>query len=129
MGAEQAVGDAARRLERVDDRVLPWCTYTDPELAHVGLNPAEAAKRGIEINTFTQPIRAGPTWRRVLTERRHLPRVLMDDVQIAVVLRNLLANALDAASQAPAAGARSVRVQVRDLPEPGGKRSPIGFVQ
>ncbi len=36
--------------------VIPWCTYTSPELAHVGLNPAEAAKRGIEIDTFTQPM-------------------------------------------------------------------------
>lgn len=43
-----------------------------------------------------------------------LPRVLMDDVQIAVVLRNLLANALDAASLAPSAGPRSVRVRVRE---------------
>ncbi|MDP3849649.1 MAG: mercuric reductase [Luteolibacter sp.] len=36
--------------------VIPWATYTSPELAHVGLNPAEAEKRGIEINTFTQPM-------------------------------------------------------------------------
>lgn len=36
--------------------VIPWATYTSPELAHIGLNPAEAEKRGIEINTFTQPM-------------------------------------------------------------------------
>jgi pyruvate/2-oxoglutarate dehydrogenase complex dihydrolipoamide dehydrogenase (E3) component len=36
--------------------VIPWATYTSPELAHVGLNPVEAEKRGIEINTFTQPM-------------------------------------------------------------------------
>ena len=36
--------------------VIPWATYTSPELAHVGLNPAEAEKRGIEIQTFTQPM-------------------------------------------------------------------------
>lgn len=34
--------------------VIPWCTYTSPELAHVGLNPADAEKQGIEIDTFTQ---------------------------------------------------------------------------
>jgi len=34
--------------------VIPWCTYTSPELAHVGLTPLDAEKRGIEIDTFTQ---------------------------------------------------------------------------
>lgn len=31
--------------------VVPWCTYTVPELAHVGLDPAGAAKAGIAIDT------------------------------------------------------------------------------
>ncbi|MBI5504053.1 MAG: mercuric reductase [Deltaproteobacteria bacterium] len=35
---------------------IPWCTYTSPELAHVGLYPAEAAERGMEIDTFTQKL-------------------------------------------------------------------------
>jgi pyruvate/2-oxoglutarate dehydrogenase complex dihydrolipoamide dehydrogenase (E3) component len=34
--------------------VIPWCTYTDPELAHVGLTPAEAVEKGIAVDTFTQ---------------------------------------------------------------------------
>lgn len=34
--------------------VIPWATYTSPELAHVGLNAVEAAKRGIDVDTFTQ---------------------------------------------------------------------------
>ncbi|GFO62832.1 mercuric reductase [Geomonas paludis] len=34
---------------------IPWCTYTDPEVAHVGMYPAEAAARGIEVDTFTVP--------------------------------------------------------------------------
>ena len=29
----------------IDYRVIPWCTYTDPELAHVGLTEAEARDR------------------------------------------------------------------------------------
>ncbi len=33
---------------------IPWCTYTDPEIAHVGLYEAEAAERGIEVTTHTQ---------------------------------------------------------------------------
>ena len=34
---------------------IPWCTYTSPELAHVGLTVAQAAERGVTIDTFTQP--------------------------------------------------------------------------
>jgi pyruvate/2-oxoglutarate dehydrogenase complex dihydrolipoamide dehydrogenase (E3) component len=36
--------------------VVPWCTYTDPELAHVGLSPDEAERLGIPIETFTVPL-------------------------------------------------------------------------
>ncbi len=32
---------------------IPWCTYTDPEIAHVGLYPQDAEKKGIAIDTFT----------------------------------------------------------------------------
>jgi pyruvate/2-oxoglutarate dehydrogenase complex dihydrolipoamide dehydrogenase (E3) component len=31
---------------------IPWCTYTDPEVAHVGINETEAEKQGIPIQTF-----------------------------------------------------------------------------
>jgi len=36
--------------------VIPWCTYTDPEVAHVGLSEAEAKARGIDGRTFTEPM-------------------------------------------------------------------------
>ena len=32
---------------RVDYRVIPWCTFTDPEVARVGLNEIEAKEMGI----------------------------------------------------------------------------------
>lgn len=35
---------------------IPWCTYTDPEIAHVGLYEHEARERGIAVSTFTQPL-------------------------------------------------------------------------
>jgi pyruvate/2-oxoglutarate dehydrogenase complex dihydrolipoamide dehydrogenase (E3) component len=35
---------------------IPWCTYTDPEIGHVGLSPREAEQQGIEIETFTQEL-------------------------------------------------------------------------
>jgi pyruvate/2-oxoglutarate dehydrogenase complex dihydrolipoamide dehydrogenase (E3) component len=31
---------------------IPWCTYTEPEVAHVGMYEAEARSRGIEVSTF-----------------------------------------------------------------------------
>ena len=31
---------------------VPWCTYTDPELAHVGLSESEASDHGIAYDTF-----------------------------------------------------------------------------
>lgn len=34
---------------------MPWCTYTDPEIAHVGLYETQAQKRGIEVNTYFIP--------------------------------------------------------------------------
>lgn len=36
-----------------DSLIIPWCTYTSPEIAHVGLYEADAAAKGIEMETFT----------------------------------------------------------------------------
>ena len=36
--------------------VMPWCTYTDPEIAHVGLYANEARESGIEVDTFHVPL-------------------------------------------------------------------------
>jgi pyruvate/2-oxoglutarate dehydrogenase complex dihydrolipoamide dehydrogenase (E3) component len=33
--------------------IMPWCTYTEPEIAHVGMYEAEAKTRGIPVETFT----------------------------------------------------------------------------
>ena len=33
---------------KVDYRVIPWCTFTDPEVARVGLNEQEANEQGID---------------------------------------------------------------------------------
>ncbi|HBH53673.1 MAG TPA: FAD-containing oxidoreductase [Planctomycetaceae bacterium] len=38
--------------QRASRLLIPWCTYTDPELAHVGLTAAEAAARRVSIKTF-----------------------------------------------------------------------------
>lgn len=44
---------------------IPWCTYTDPELAHVGLTERTARERGIAIDTYTQ-------------ELQHVDRAILD---------------------------------------------------
>ena len=36
--------------------VVPWCTYTDPEIAHVGMYEADAKERGIPFVTLTVPL-------------------------------------------------------------------------
>lgn len=33
---------------------MPWCTYTDPEVAHVGMYEENARDNGIEVNTFVR---------------------------------------------------------------------------
>jgi len=36
---------------------VPWCTYTTPEVAHVGLSEHDATARGIAVTTLTVPLR------------------------------------------------------------------------
>jgi pyruvate/2-oxoglutarate dehydrogenase complex dihydrolipoamide dehydrogenase (E3) component len=45
--------------------VIPWCTYTDPELAHVGLSEKDARDQGVAVQTFVQ-------------EFRHVDRAVLD---------------------------------------------------
>ncbi len=42
------------RRFRADYRVIPWCTFTDPEVARVGLNESEATDKGIayEVSVY-----------------------------------------------------------------------------
>jgi pyruvate/2-oxoglutarate dehydrogenase complex dihydrolipoamide dehydrogenase (E3) component len=35
--------------------IIPWCTYTSPEVAHVGIHPRNATDQGVQLTTFTQP--------------------------------------------------------------------------
>jgi pyruvate/2-oxoglutarate dehydrogenase complex dihydrolipoamide dehydrogenase (E3) component len=38
----------------VSGLTVPWCTYTDPEVAHVGLYEHEAKAKGMEVDTFVR---------------------------------------------------------------------------
>ena len=56
------VGDALARLVirnalffgrgKTSSLTIPWCTYTDPEVAHVGLHPQEAKEKGIDVTSI-----------------------------------------------------------------------------
>lgn len=45
-----------RGRARLSSLIIPWCTYTDPEIAHVGIYVREARERGIPVKTFTVPM-------------------------------------------------------------------------
>lgn len=40
------------RRERLSALTIPWCTYTDPEIAHVGLYVREAWSQSIPVHTY-----------------------------------------------------------------------------
>eukprot|EP00913_Durusdinium_trenchii_P008930 g8396.t1 len=39
---------------KVSKLVIPWCTYTSPEVAHVGISESEAEENGTPIDTYRQ---------------------------------------------------------------------------
>ncbi len=50
-----ALANAVFRLpRRVDYRLMPWCTYCDPELASVGLNERAAREAGLAVTTLVE---------------------------------------------------------------------------
>lgn len=49
MAVRNALFFGRQRFSRL---IIPWCTYTEPELAHVGLYPRDLDERGIDYRTF-----------------------------------------------------------------------------
>ena len=41
---------------RASALTIPWCTYTDPEVAHVGLSAEDAEKRRPDVQTISVPL-------------------------------------------------------------------------
>jgi pyruvate/2-oxoglutarate dehydrogenase complex dihydrolipoamide dehydrogenase (E3) component len=41
---------------KLSSLVMPWVTYTDPEIAHVGLYEREAKEKGIEVEAIAIPL-------------------------------------------------------------------------
>ncbi|NET48009.1 MAG: mercuric reductase [Merismopedia sp. SIO2A8] len=40
---------------KLSDLVMPWVTYTDPEIAHVGMYDHDAQAQGLDVNTIKIP--------------------------------------------------------------------------
>lgn len=57
---------------RLSSLTIPWCTYTDPEIAHVGLYVRQANARGIAVKTFVVPM-------------HEVHRAVADDEQVGFV--------------------------------------------
>jgi len=52
--ARMAVQNAfAARRRRLSQMTIPWCTYCDPEIAHVGMHVWDASERSVPIKSFT----------------------------------------------------------------------------
>jgi pyruvate/2-oxoglutarate dehydrogenase complex dihydrolipoamide dehydrogenase (E3) component len=50
LAVQNALFPGRRRLSAL---TMPWCTYTDPEVAHVGLYEHQAAAQGVSVTTYT----------------------------------------------------------------------------
>lgn len=52
--ARMAVQNALMQTrQRHDSSVIPWCTFCDPEIAHIGLQVWDARRRSIPIKSYT----------------------------------------------------------------------------
>jgi pyruvate/2-oxoglutarate dehydrogenase complex dihydrolipoamide dehydrogenase (E3) component len=49
-----AVGPFGKK--KASDLIIPWATYTSPEIAHVGMYPNDAKAAGVEIDTYVQQL-------------------------------------------------------------------------
>jgi pyruvate/2-oxoglutarate dehydrogenase complex dihydrolipoamide dehydrogenase (E3) component len=59
------------------DRLVPFCIFTDPELARVGLNESEAKSRGLEYRVAKMPM-AAVLRTKTLSEPRGFMKMLID---------------------------------------------------
>jgi pyruvate/2-oxoglutarate dehydrogenase complex dihydrolipoamide dehydrogenase (E3) component len=50
--------NVAGGVRRTDDRLVPYCVFTDPPLAHVGLSERDAQRMGIAVRVARLPMEA-----------------------------------------------------------------------
>jgi pyruvate/2-oxoglutarate dehydrogenase complex dihydrolipoamide dehydrogenase (E3) component len=57
-GARVAVQNALfLGRKRLSALTIPWCTFTDPEIAHIGLYERDAMARGIAMDTYVRELK------------------------------------------------------------------------
>jgi pyruvate/2-oxoglutarate dehydrogenase complex dihydrolipoamide dehydrogenase (E3) component len=59
---------------KADYTFMPWCTYTDPELASIGMNEKAAKAAGLDYSVFTEPFKGND---RSLAEGEETGRIKM----------------------------------------------------
>ena len=59
---------------KTDYTLMPWCTYTDPELASIGMNEKRAEKEGIDYTVWTEEFSGND---RALAEARTTGKIKM----------------------------------------------------
>jgi len=57
-GGEVAVENALGHTATLDLKTVPWCVYTDPEVASVGLTEAQAREEGYDVRVGRFPLNA-----------------------------------------------------------------------
>jgi pyruvate/2-oxoglutarate dehydrogenase complex dihydrolipoamide dehydrogenase (E3) component len=67
----------AGRSRSTRDRLIPYCMYTDPELGRVGLDEAEAQRRGIAVRVARLPM-SSVLRARTIGETRGFMKALID---------------------------------------------------
>jgi len=84
--------------KRTNYTYVPWCTYTHPEMASIGLNEKRARKAGIEYSVWIEEFRGND---RALAEGESTGRIklLLDDKEKPIGVQILGPHAGDLVSQ------------------------------
>ena len=93
------IANAIFRLPRkADYTYLPWCTYTDPELASIGMNEKAAQTQGIDYTVWTEAFRDND---RSLAEgeRTGMVKMLLDEKEKPIGIQILGPHAGDLMSE------------------------------
>jgi pyruvate/2-oxoglutarate dehydrogenase complex dihydrolipoamide dehydrogenase (E3) component len=93
------VSNAIFHLPRkVDYTFLPWCTYTDPELASIGMNEKRAKEEGIEYSIWTEEFKDND---RSLAEGNQVGKIkmLLDEKERPIGIQILGPRAGDVVSE------------------------------
>lgn len=112
--AEQAVshmfGDPCRALSSEE---VPWVVFTDPQVAGVGLDPAEARERGHRVEEAVLPVNRWPRFSTALEDRGFLKLYRDPDTDLLLGARAICPEAGDLVTELE--WIRNRRVPLREV--------------